>query len=67
MKECEYCEEEIPQKRLLARPGVKLCVICQEDEEKSGRYQKHKMSVDIRFKGDEIESYEQTVVRFEGS
>lgn len=65
MKECEYCEEVIPQKRLLARPGVKLCVSCQEDEEKSGRYQKHKMSVDIRFKGDEIESYEQTVVRFE--
>lgn len=27
---CEECEEEIPEKRLKAKPDAKLCVRCQE-------------------------------------
>lgn len=27
---CAECEEEIPEARRLARPGVKLCIDCQE-------------------------------------
>jgi phage/conjugal plasmid C-4 type zinc finger TraR family protein len=31
---CEACEEEIPQARRKAIPGVRLCVRCQEELEK---------------------------------
>lgn len=31
---CEDCEEEIPVKRLLARPDATLCLYCQETMEK---------------------------------
>lgn len=34
---CAECEEEIPEARRLARPGVKLCIDCQEDRD--GRMQ----------------------------
>ena len=33
---CAECEEDIPEARRLARPGVKLCVECQE--ERDGRF-----------------------------
>lgn len=33
---CAECEEEIPEARRLARPGVKLCIDCQE--ERDGAY-----------------------------
>ncbi len=32
--ECEECGESIGNKRLLAIPGVRLCVICAEDRER---------------------------------
>jgi DnaK suppressor protein len=31
---CSDCEEEIPEKRLTARPTTKLCIACQETREK---------------------------------
>ena len=34
---CAECEEEIPRARRLARPGVKLCIDCQQ--ERDGRFQ----------------------------
>jgi len=34
---CAECDEEIPEARRLARPGVKLCIDCQE--ERDGRFQ----------------------------
>ena len=34
---CAECEEEIPQARRLASPGVKLCIDCQQ--ERDGRFQ----------------------------
>ena len=34
---CAECEEEIPEARRLARPGVKLCIDCQQ--ERDGQYQ----------------------------
>lgn len=30
---CADCEEEIPEKRRLALPGVKLCIDCQQDRD----------------------------------
>ncbi|WP_243612189.1 DksA/TraR family C4-type zinc finger protein [Shimia aestuarii] len=30
---CAECEEEIPQKRREAIPGVKLCIECQEERD----------------------------------
>ena len=34
---CAECEEEIPEARRQARPGVKLCVDCQN--ERDGRFE----------------------------
>ncbi|NIZ09033.1 DksA/TraR family C4-type zinc finger protein [Pseudooceanicola sp. HF7] len=34
---CAECEEEIPEARRLARPGVKLCIDCQT--ERDSRFQ----------------------------
>ena len=34
---CEECEKTIPQKRLLAVPFARLCIACQELEEKKSR------------------------------
>ena len=31
---CEECEEEIPEERRKALPGVRLCVTCQSEFEK---------------------------------
>ncbi|MCT4610209.1 MAG: DksA/TraR family C4-type zinc finger protein [Pelagimonas sp.] len=33
LKYCAECEEEIPEARRLARPGVKLCLECQQDRD----------------------------------
>ena len=30
---CAECEEEIPEARRLARPGVKLCIDCQQERD----------------------------------
>lgn len=30
---CAECEEEIPEARRLARPGVKLCLECQKERD----------------------------------
>lgn len=30
---CAECEEEIPEARRAARPGVKLCIDCQEERD----------------------------------
>jgi phage/conjugal plasmid C-4 type zinc finger TraR family protein len=32
---CEQCNTEIPEARRLAIPGVRLCVKCQEEEDRS--------------------------------
>jgi len=32
---CAECEEEIPEARRLARPGVKLCIECQQERDDS--------------------------------
>lgn len=34
---CAECEEEIPEARRLARPGVKLCVDCQQERDSAFR------------------------------
>ncbi|WP_428928492.1 DksA/TraR family C4-type zinc finger protein [Marinibacterium sp. SX1] len=34
---CAECEEEIPEARRLARPGVKLCLDCQQDRDAAYR------------------------------
>jgi len=31
---CEECDEEIPQARRLALPGVRLCIECQKERER---------------------------------
>ena len=30
---CAECDEEIPEARRIARPGVKLCIDCQQDRD----------------------------------
>ncbi len=30
---CAECEEEIPEARRLAKPGVKLCIDCQQERD----------------------------------
>ena len=34
---CEECGEEIPEKRLQARPFAVMCISCQEEKEKEGK------------------------------
>jgi phage/conjugal plasmid C-4 type zinc finger TraR family protein len=34
---CVECEENIPEARRLARPGVKLCIECQQDRDRQFR------------------------------
>ncbi len=33
LSHCAECEEEIPEKRRLAIPGVKLCIDCQQERD----------------------------------
>jgi len=37
LKYCEACEEEIPEARRKAIPGVRLCIHCQSELEKHQR------------------------------
>lgn len=32
---CAECEEEIPEKRRVALPGVKLCIDCQQERDQA--------------------------------
>jgi len=34
LPECEECESKIPKERQQAIPGIRLCVVCQEEIEK---------------------------------
>lgn len=34
LEECEECGEPIPENRRRALPGVRLCVVCQEERDK---------------------------------
>lgn len=35
LAECEECGEPIPEARRKALPGVRLCIACQEEEDKT--------------------------------
>ena len=37
LRECENCGELIPQARRLAVPGVRLCLQCQQEEDRQQR------------------------------
>lgn len=37
LERCEDCEEEIPEARRLAVPGVRRCVKCQEEADREDR------------------------------
>jgi phage/conjugal plasmid C-4 type zinc finger TraR family protein len=37
LERCEDCEEEIPEARRLAVPGVRRCVRCQEEADREDR------------------------------
>lgn len=37
LSHCAECDEEIPEARRLAKPGVKLCIDCQNDRD--GRFE----------------------------
>lgn len=60
---CEDCDEEIPSERLAVKPHATLCLSCQTDAEREGRFTRHRMGTDIQFKGDEVENMETYVVR----
>ena len=34
LRHCEECEKPIPEARRHAVPGVRLCVVCQEEQDK---------------------------------
>ncbi len=38
LEHCEECEEPIPLARQQAIPGVRLCVACQEEQEKEAAF-----------------------------
>ena len=42
-RECKDCGEKINPGRLKAIPQTKVCVDCQEENEKAGRFQLHRM------------------------
>lgn len=46
LSHCAECEEEIPEKRRLAIPGVKLCIECQQERDGA-----HKMRGGINRRG----------------
>lgn len=62
MRECEDCGEEIPALRLEVKPDARTCIDCQHQAERQGRFQRHQMSHEIRFKGDEIELMDSKIV-----
>lgn len=33
LRECAECGEEIPEARRVALPGVKICIVCQEERD----------------------------------
>jgi len=37
LKHCEQCGEEIPQARRKAMPGVRLCLVCQNEADRKIR------------------------------
>jgi len=39
--QCEECEEDIPEARRQAIPGVRLCINCQEELEKQQKNASH--------------------------
>jgi phage/conjugal plasmid C-4 type zinc finger TraR family protein len=36
LRHCAHCAAEIPEARRLALPGVRLCVPCQQEEDRAG-------------------------------
>jgi len=62
-KECEGCGENINPKRVEARPNVTTCIHCQEELERSGKFQFHKMDVQAKTRCGEHDSTTNTLVR----
>ncbi len=62
--ECVDCGDEIPKARLRANPKTDLCVTCQEEAERKGRFKRHRMTQKVEFNrdGTEVESVENVIV-----
>jgi len=63
MVECVECEESIDERRLKALPNTKVCVSCQQNRERNGRFQLHVMDVQAKSRCGEVDTLEQTLVR----
>lgn len=50
--ECKDCGDEIPKERVRANPKTRICIECQEQREKSGKFNRHTMEINP-----EIESW----------
>lgn len=65
-KDCEGCGELISIARLAAMPKTKVCIGCQQEDEKTGRYALHRMDVKVKEHCGEIESMENVLHRGTG-
>lgn len=50
---CEHCDEEISEKRLIARPVTTLCIKCKTEQEKIEKLQGHWAGQTMRFNASE--------------
>jgi len=62
-RECEECGEQIAAKRLLVRPTATTCIRCQEQLERTGQFQYHRMDVRGQSRCGEIDSVEMVLYK----
>ena len=57
-RECEDCGEQIHLERLKAVPNTTVCVRCQENDERAGKFVLHRMDVKGTTRCNEIDQVE---------
>ena len=62
-KRCADCGEEIESTRLKHFPEAMVCVDCQREREREGRYSKHVMEISQEIKGWTHEGVVTTIIR----
>ena len=61
-KLCADCDERIPEARLKVQPDAEVCIKCQAEREKSGKFQRSRIEVSQEISGWQCEAVVQTVI-----
>jgi hypothetical protein len=62
-RDCANCEQPISEQRLKALPHTTLCVSCQREQERAGKFVRHKIDVQQVIESWENVGVVQTLVR----